>query len=150
MDPDSSGQCFRARIVKMIDKHDHDITNHPERIKLLCKLNQNNHEELISYNQIMEYINRDAKNPTVWKYKGIVSHQGPLKPGDKDYKGSTYNIMIEWDGGEITNEPLNLIAKDDPVTCAIYTSKNNIRHSRTSDTSQNCNHPQGINASAYT
>ena len=30
MDPDSSGQRFRARIVEMIDKHDHDITNHPE------------------------------------------------------------------------------------------------------------------------
>jgi len=30
MDPDSSGQRFCARIVEMIDKHDHDITNHPE------------------------------------------------------------------------------------------------------------------------
>jgi len=95
MDPDSSGQCFRARIVERIDKHDHDIINHPERIKFLCKLNQKNREELISYNQIMEYLNKDAKNPTVWKYKGIISHQGPLKPGDKDYKGSTYNIMIK-------------------------------------------------------
>jgi len=126
MDPDFSGQCFRARIVEMIDKHDHDITNHPERSKFLCKFDQNDSEELMSYNQIMEYLNRDAKNPTVWKYKGIISHQGPLKPGDKDYKGSTYNIMIKWEGGEITNEPLNLIAKDDPVTCAIYASKNNL------------------------
>ena len=74
----------------------------------------------------MEYLNQDAKNPTVWKYKGIISHQGPLKPGDKDYKGSTYNIMIKWECGEITNEPLKLIAKDDSVTCAIYPSKNNL------------------------
>jgi len=57
MDPDSSGQRFRARIVEMIDKHDHNITNHPERIKFLCKLDQNDCEELISYNQIMEYLN---------------------------------------------------------------------------------------------
>ena len=40
--------------------------------------------------------------------------------------GSTYNVMIEWEGGEITNEPLNLIAKDNPVTCAIQASKNNL------------------------
>jgi len=126
MDPDSSGQRFCARIVEMIDKHDHDITNHPEWIKFLCKPDQNDREELISYNQIMEYLNQDAKNPTVWKYKGIISHQGPLKSGDKDYKGSTYNIMIKWECGEITNEPLKLIAKDDSVTCAIYPSKNNL------------------------
>ena len=52
------------------------------------------------------------------KYKAILSHSGPLNPDDKDYKGSTYNVMIEWEGGEITSEPLSLIAKDDPVTCA--------------------------------
>jgi hypothetical protein len=28
--------------------------------------------------------------------------------------------MIEWENGEITTEPLALIATDDPVTCAIY------------------------------
>jgi hypothetical protein len=33
---------------------------------------------------------------------------------------SMYNLMIEWDNGDITSEPLQVIAKDDPVTCAIY------------------------------
>ena len=126
MDPDSSGQRLRARVVEMVDKHDHDVINHPERIKFLCKLDQNDREELISYNQIMDYLNRDAENPTIWKYKAILSHQGPINPDDKDYKGSTYNVMIEWEGGEITSEPLSLIAKDNPVTCAIYASKNNL------------------------
>ena len=28
--------------------------------------------------------------------------------------------MIEWETGEITQEPLNIIAQDDPVTCAAY------------------------------
>ena len=43
-----------------------------------------------------------------------------------DYKGSSYNIRVEWENGEITYEPLDIIAKDDPVSCAMYAKKNNL------------------------
>ena len=126
MDPEPDGQVFRARIVDLVDKHDHNLENNPERLKFLCKMDQDGREELLTYNQILDHLNRDSENPVVWKYKRIVSHQGPLKPNDKDYKGSIYNVMLEWEGGEVTAEPLNVIAKDDPVTCAIYAKENNL------------------------
>ena len=34
--------------------------------------------------------------------------------------------MIEWENGEITREPLSIIAADDPVTCAIYAKDNDL------------------------
>ena len=34
--------------------------------------------------------------------------------------------MVEWETGEITQEPLSLIAADDPVTCAAYAKKHNL------------------------
>ena len=37
-----------------------------------------------------------------------------------------YNVMVEWENGEITSEPLSIIAADDPVTCAIYARDNNL------------------------
>ena len=46
----------------------------------------------------------------------------------EDYKRSTYNVSIEWENGETTDEPLSLIAADDPVTCAIYARKHNLLH----------------------
>ena len=46
----------------------------------------------------------------------------------QNYKGSSYNVRVEWENGEITYEPLDIIAKDDPVTCAIYARKNNLLH----------------------
>jgi hypothetical protein len=64
----------------------------------------------------------------VWKFRHIISHQGPIKPGHPDYKGSMYNVMIEWENGEVTTEPLQIIAADDPVTCAIYAKENNLLH----------------------
>jgi hypothetical protein len=47
-----------------------------------------------------------------------VGHQGPLLWHDKDYNGSRFNVLVEWENGEITTEPLLVIAADDPVACA--------------------------------
>jgi hypothetical protein len=120
------GQRRRARIVQLVEKHDYETNNNPERVKFLCTLDQDGREELLTYNQVLDYLNRDIENPILWKFKRIVSHQGPLRPHDKDYKGSPYNVMVEWEGGEVTAEPLSIIAKDDPVTCAIYAKENNL------------------------
>src|SRR5687767_13570290 len=34
--------------------------------------------------------------------------------------------MVEWENGEITSEPLTVIAEDDPVSCAIYARDHNL------------------------
>ena len=49
-------------------------------------------------------------------------HQGPLTKEDPHYKGSFYNVMIEWDTGETTYESLSLIVQDDPITdlCSLF------------------------------
>ena len=52
--------------------------------------------------------------------RAITGHQGPLSPQDENYKGSKYNVMVEWETGEINEEPLSLIAADDPVTCDTF------------------------------
>ena len=36
--------------------------------------------------------------------------------------------MVEWETGEISDEPLSLIAADDPVTCAEYAKKHDLLH----------------------
>jgi hypothetical protein len=126
MDPKEDGQRFRAWIVKLIEDHESDVAENPTRIKFLCSVNNDQAEELITYNKLLEYIACDEETDIVWKFRRIISHQGPLKPGHHDYKGSAYNIMVEWENGEITTEPLQLIAADDPVTCAIYAKENNL------------------------
>ena len=36
--------------------------------------------------------------------------------------------MVEWETGEITEEPLSITAKDDPVTCTAYAKEHNLLH----------------------
>ena len=56
----------------------------------------------------------------LFKFRAIIGHQGPLLVSDPDWKGSKYNVQVEWETGEITFEPLSIVAADDPVTCAAY------------------------------
>ena len=127
LDPQEDGQRFRARIVKLIEDHEESVEDNPTRLKFLLSVNDDKAEEVITYNKLLDYLaNQDEDNEVVWKFRRIVSHQGPLKPGDNDYKGSNYNVMIEWETGEVTSEPLKIIAADDPVTCAIYAKEHGL------------------------
>ena len=54
----------------------------------------------------------------MYVYKGIVGHVGPIKPGSKNYKGSSFNLNVEWMDGNIMKKALRTMAKDDPVSCA--------------------------------
>lgn len=56
----------------------------------------------------------------IWKFKDIIGHKGPLKKSHKDYKGIPYNLTVLWENGETSDEPLSVIAADDPVSCAIH------------------------------
>ena len=47
-------------------------------------------------------------------------------PEGTNHKGSKYSVMVEWESGEVTYEPLTLISKDDPITCAVYAKKHDL------------------------
>ena len=64
----------------------------------------------------------------MYKFRAITGHQGPFSPQDENYKGSSYNVILEWETGEIAEEPLSLIAADDHVTCAEYAKKHDRLH----------------------
>ena len=78
----------------------------------------------------MEYLDDEGNDPVYWKFKKILSHEGPLHQNHPNYKGSLYNLMIEWENGDITTEPLSIIGADDPETCADYAAENNLLHTQ--------------------
>ena len=108
----------RATDTKKIEELDQDSGNRGEHIKFLLKLNnQEDVEQLIIYNQLLDYLQKDESQlmeDAYWSFKDIIAHQGPLTKEDPHYKGSSYDVMIEWDTGETSYEPLSLIVQDDP------------------------------------
>ena len=123
--PEDNGERHMAKIVD-IDDHGQPL----EDIKFKLKIHKDQAEEIMSYNQLMDYIQKgtDAEEDpdSLFKFRDIVAHQGPLESTDPDHKGSRYNVMVEWESGEITYEPLALISKDDPITCAVYAKKHDL------------------------
>ena len=60
----------------------------------------------------------------LYKFRSIIGHQGRLAATDPNWNGSKYNVQVEWETGEITYEPLSIIAADGPPTCAAYAKEN--------------------------
>ena len=84
-------------MAKIIDIDDHGQPL--EDIKFKLKINKDQAEEIMSYNQLMDYIQKgtDAEEDpdSLVKFRDIVAHQGPLESTDPDHKGSKYNVMVE-------------------------------------------------------
>ncbi len=128
MEPREDGQRFRARIVEALDEHDERLNSQASVRQFRVSVNDDEYEDLLTYEQVIQYITAKENNDgeIVWRFKRIVSHQGPLRSDHPDYKGSSWNVLLEWENGEITSEPIGIIAKDDPVTLAQYALDNGL------------------------
>ena len=62
----------------------------------------------------------------LYRFRVIIGHQGLFLASDPDLEGSKYIVQVEWETGEITFEPLSIIAAEDPVTCAAYAKENDL------------------------
>ena len=126
------GERLRATIKRKVietsklmdDQHDNAI----DKINFHLDVGQGRTEAIMSYVQILDHLDQQEQQEDLYKFRAITGHQGPLSPQDENYKGSKYNVMVEWETGEITDEPLSLIAADDPVTCAEYAKKHDLLH----------------------
>jgi hypothetical protein len=125
--PEEDGQRFRARIVRKII----EMENNEEKIKFLCKLPESDQDEILAYNDIIDYIeqqySKEQDDPDrLWIFKEIIAHEGPLPKSHPNYHGSKWNVMVKWEDGSTTNESLVKFAKDAPVECAEYGKKHNL------------------------
>ena len=123
--PEDNGEHHMAKIID-IDDHGPPL----EDMKCKLKINKDQAEEIMSYNQLMDYIQKGTDGEEdldlLFKFKGILAHQGPLESTDPNHKGSKYNVMVEWEPGEVTYEPLTLISKEDPINCTVYAKKRDL------------------------
>ncbi len=113
-----------SALVKDHQSKVHKLDNHH---KFCISVNDDQYEEVITYNEWMDFIQKNEENDAIiWHFWRIVRHQGPCLCSDPDYNGSKFNVMVEWENGETTTEPLSVIAANNPVTCAIYANKHDL------------------------
>ncbi len=123
-----NGERIRAKVTRKI--LDRDAENH-QNIKFLVSCGDDAYEEIIAYNELSDIIERQHQAEAdgeldTWTFKDVVDHEGPLPSSSPKYKGSSYNVLVLWEDGSKTWEPLNMLAKDDPVTIANYAKQNDL------------------------
>jgi len=127
LDPQEDGWRFCTCIIQAIEEQDAEFHSNAKWFKFCCSINDDQYEEILSYSEILNYIEQQDDDGTkLWKFRCIIAHEGLLKPSNFTYKGSKYHVMIEWENGKVTSEPLTIIAADDPVTCTIYARENDL------------------------
>lgn len=82
--------------------------------------------ELIAYADALRSLDTELSNDTIWQFKDILDHIGPLQRTDPDYRGSSYNLKILWEDGSITYEPLSQVATDTPIVVAQYAKEHGL------------------------
>ncbi len=94
----------------------------------------------MSYNELCDLVaeqhDREARlrevsgdgttDDLLYTFRNITAHQGPLMPQHRDYKGSKFNVEVEWEDGTKTWEPLAAMIKNDPATLASYAKEHDL------------------------
>ena len=117
-------------MVEIIGKPDGDRV---QNLSCILGIGNGKLEEMISFNQLVDHLepaaNRENKiNDDLFKFRALNGHQGPLKTTYTNWKGCKHNVLVEWETGEKTYEPLSDLAAHDPVTCASYAKENGLSH----------------------
>ena len=77
MNMDDNGEKLRAQVVEAVHIHDDKMKDDPDQIKFVCSVNDDKYEEILSYNEILQHIEKDAE--VVWSFKQISADKRPLK-----------------------------------------------------------------------
>ena len=67
-----------------------------DNINYLLDVGQGRSHAIISYNQVLSYLEKaNQEDDSLYKFRAITNHHGPLKKSDPNYNGSLYNVMVE-------------------------------------------------------
>ena len=115
---DDPNERLRATIMGRIQEMRREAAKDPAMVKFKCVVNRD-YEEVVAYNDVVDYIERTDNWDGAFKFNRILAHKN-MKPGDPGYRQSMYNILVEWNTGPNTWEPLTAHDRkgplyDDPV-----------------------------------
>ena len=102
------GERLRDTIKKKVietSKHlDDQHHNAIKKINFHLDVGEGRAEAIMLYVQILDHLGYQEQHDDLYKLRAITGHQGPFSPQDENYKGSKYNVMVEWETGETTEE----------------------------------------------
>jgi hypothetical protein len=105
-DAEEDRQRFHVQVVRAVVDREEELKKGSVYIKCIYEVPNSMVDEIFTYNEILDHIEKDnidieSNTEQLYKFQRIA-HQRPLRTSDKDYKGSTYNVLVEWETGGTT------------------------------------------------
>ena len=93
-------ESIKQKVIGISEKLDEDQNAMVDNINLLLDVHQGRSEAIISYDQVLNYLEKEnQEDESLYKFRAITNHHGPLKKNDPNYNGSLYNVMVGWETG---------------------------------------------------
>ena len=94
------------KVVEVIEQAERERV---QKLSYILGIDNCKVEEIISYNQLVDHLEAAANEDNemsddLFKFRALIGHQGPVKPTDQNWKGSKFNVLVEWETGR---RPMN-------------------------------------------
>ena len=105
--PQENGERLRAKVTKkVVEEIEAADGNRIPNINFILHIGEGKVEELITYNQLLDHLEQadeqdNSMDQELYTFRAIIGHEGPLKATDPNWKGSKWNVQIEWETGEL-------------------------------------------------
>jgi hypothetical protein len=116
-DPDDYGEQTRAQIEEVSPTEETTADGQETIFKFRCKVGDKTFDEVMTYNKMLEWCDRDLDKDDMYRIDGIEAHR--KKTGAKDQ----WEILVKWSSGESTWNDMSLTFQDDPITVSLYARK---------------------------
>ena len=129
-DPQENGEQTRAEVVGIEGLNEATADNAQRLYKFRCKVGDKVYEEIMTYNRMLDWVDRDVHRDDMHNFHGIRAHRVHPDPQGKKGMGleraskGSYQLLVEWESGEVTWVDYKLIFRDDPITVALYAQRN--------------------------
>ena len=89
--PSQEGERHRAsikqKVTEISEKLVEDQSAVVDNINFLLDAGQGRSQAIISYNQVLNYLEKDNQDDSLYKFRAITNHHRPLKKSDPNYNG---------------------------------------------------------------
>ena len=116
-DPDEEGEQKRAKIQKIEPADITTADGRQQLYKFRCKVGDHAFEEIITYNQMLEWCNRDVDKDDMYKFDAILDHRW-------NYDTKKWELLVKWTSGQCTWNSFDATWEGDPVTVSMYAKRN--------------------------
>jgi len=126
------GTIDRAEIVDYTEEYEGQLEENPERIEFKVKVGPQRFDEYVAWNEICNFIEEQSQNDNnTWNFRNILDHRDQHK-GRRNPRARSggrladYQVLIEWESGERTWEPISQIYKSAPTHLADYAMQHDL------------------------